>query len=119
MTEGVFPLIIETGMGVDLTGDDATKAAVRAVEDAIHRVLFPRMRDVLPGNDRANMRVEVTIAVPDPGPVDTDVVAGVFPYGRVSVRAVEGGLRQPNGLVDDDGQEGVTLIAVALIAVGW
>ena len=48
MSDSVFPLIIETGIGVDLTGDDATKAALRAVEDTIRRVLFPRMRDVLP-----------------------------------------------------------------------
>ena len=108
MSEGVFPLILETGIGVDLTGDDATKAAVRAVDDTIRRVLFPRMRDLLPDGDRANMRVEATIAVP-----------GRFPYGQVAVRAVEGGHRQPNGLIGDDGTEGAILVAVAVIAVGW
>ena len=51
MSPSVFPLIVETGMGVDLTGDDPTKAALRAVEDTIRRVLFPRMRDLLPGGD--------------------------------------------------------------------
>ncbi len=119
MSEGVFPLIIETGIGVDLTGDDATKAATRAVEDTIRRVLFPRMRDVLPGGDRAAMRVEATIAVPGPERVDTEAVRSRFPYGQVSVRAVEGGHRQPNGLIDDAGHEGVILVAVAVISVGW
>jgi uncharacterized protein (TIGR02058 family) len=119
MTEGVFPLIIETGIGVDLTGDDATKAAIRSVEDTIRRVLFPRMRDVLPGGDRAAMRVEATIAVPGPERVDTEAVRSRFPYGQVSVRAVEGGHRQPNGLIDDAGHEGAILVAVAVISVGW
>ena len=119
MTDGVFPLIIETGFGVDLTGDDATKAAVRAVDDTIRRVLFPRMRDVLPGGDRANMRVDATIAVPGADRVDLEIVRGRFPYGKVSVRAVEGGHRQPNGLIDDHGVEGVILVAVAVISVGW
>lgn len=119
MTDSVFPLIIETGIGVDLTGDDATKAAMRAVEDTIRRVLFPRMRDVLPGGDRANMRVEATIAVPGADRVDTDAVRAKFPYGQVTVTAVEGGHRQPNGLIGDDGREGVILVAVAVISVGW
>ncbi len=119
MTNGTFPLIIETGIGVDLTGDDATKAALRAVDDTIRRVLFPGIRDVLPGGDRANMRVEATIAVAGADRVDTDAVRARFPYGQVSVRAVEGGHRQPNGLMDDDGTEGVILVAVAVIAVGW
>ncbi len=119
MSDGVFPLIIETGIGVDLTGDDATKAAVRAVEDTIRRVLFPRLRDVLPDGERANMRVEATIAVPGADRVDTDDVRGRFPYGRVTVRVVEGGHRQPNGLIAEDGTEGVILVAVAVIAVGW
>ena len=119
MTDSVFPLIIETGIGVDLTGDDATKAAMRAVEDTIRRVLFPRMRDVLPGGDRANMRVEATIAVPGADRVDTDAVRTKFPYGQVTVTAVEGGHRQPNGLIGDDGREGVILVAVAVVSVGW
>ncbi|MFM9098611.1 MAG: Lin0512 family protein, partial [Phycisphaerales bacterium] len=102
-----------------MASSDATKAAVRAVEDTIRRVLFPRMRDVLPDGDRANMRVEATIAVPGADRVDVDDVCGRFPYGKVTVRAVEGGHRQPNGLIGDDGTEGVILVAVAVIAVGW
>ncbi len=119
MTDGIFPLIIETGIGVDLTGGDATKAAIRAVEDTIRRVLFPRLQELLPGKDRANMRVEATIAVPGADRVDIDAVRARFPYGKVTVTTVEGGHRQPNGLRNDSGQEGVILIAVAVISVHW
>jgi hypothetical protein len=37
----------------------------------------------------------------------------------VTVRAVDGGHRQPNGLIGDDGLEGAILVAVAVISVGW
>lgn len=119
MSDHVFPLILETGIGVDLHGADATKAAVRAVQDTIRRVSFPGLPALLPGGDRANMRVDVTIAVPDPVAVDTDAVKAVLPYGRITVTAVVGGLRAPNGMQDEDGSDGRILIAVALIAVGW
>lgn len=119
MSEHVFPLILETGIGVDLHGADPTKAAVRAVEDTIRRVSFPGLAAVLPGGDRASMRVDVTVAVPDPTAVDTDAVKAVLPYGRITVTAVTGGLIAPNGMTDDDGRDGRILIAVVLIAVGW
>lgn len=119
MTDSVFPLLIETGIGVDLTGGDPTKAALRAVEDSIRRVIFPGMQHLLPGNDRANMRVEATIAVPCPEQVDIAAVQAMFPYGTVKVTAVAGGHQQTNGLFDDDGNECLILVAVAVIAVGW
>ncbi len=119
MTDSVFPLLIETGIGVDLTGGDPTKAALRAVEDSIRRVFFPGMQHLLPGNDRANMRVEATIAVPCPEQVNVAAVQATFPYGTVKVTAVAGGHQQPNGLFDDDGNECLILVAVAVIAVGW
>lgn len=110
----VFPLVYELGLGVDLHGEDATKAARRAVQEAIRRVSFPGLAAVLPDGDRANMRVEVTVAVPGAATVRTEEVAAELPYGRVTVRAVEGGLAHPSGLGAGD-----LIAAVALIAVGW
>jgi hypothetical protein len=51
--------------------------------------------------------------------VNLETVRGRFPYGQVTVRAVDGGHRQPNGLIGDDGLEGAILVAVAVISVGW
>ena len=85
------------GLGVDLVGEDATKAARRAVREAIGRTSLPGVRDLIPSRDRADMRVDVTIAVPGHEGVDAGAVAAEFPYGRVSVRAEAGGLRMPNG----------------------
>lgn len=86
--------ITEMGMGVDVHGRDATKAAKRAVSDAIrHSSLgFFRMIDKT-AND---MFVDVTIGVPYPEAVDTDAVARELPYGTVTVTAVKGGLEIPS-----------------------
>jgi uncharacterized protein (TIGR02058 family) len=85
--------ITEMGMGVDVHGRDATKAARRAVSDAIrHSSLgFFRMLGKSPGD----MFVDVTIGVPDPSGVDTAAVAQELPYGTVQVTAVKGGLEIP------------------------
>jgi uncharacterized protein (TIGR02058 family) len=85
--------ITEMGMGVDVHGRDATKAARRAVSDAIRHasIGFPRMV----GKTAKDMFVDVTIGVPDPGSVDTATVAKELPYGTVTVTAVKGGLEIP------------------------
>lgn len=83
-------IILETGSGNDLYGEDYTKAACRAVQDALHHssiVLF-RTLDV----DHRTMRVQVTIGVKEPDKVDTDVVAAELPRGYAQVTAVRGGL---------------------------
>src|ERR1700720_2915343 len=61
--------ITEMGMGVDVHGKDATKAARRAVSDAIRHSSLGFFRMV--GKTSADMFVDVTIGVPDPGSVDT------------------------------------------------
>jgi uncharacterized protein (TIGR02058 family) len=116
--ESVFPAFIEMGLGVDLHGEDATKAARRAVREAIGRNSLPGMWTLLPDADLSRMRVEVTVAVPDPDAVDADAVAAEFPYGAISVSAVPGGARVPNGNVRDGGS-GMLICAVAVISVGW
>ena len=81
------------GMGVDVHGGDSTKAARRAVSDAIRHSsisFFP-----LVGQTRDDMFVDVTVAVPDPDGVDIAAVAKELPYGKVTVTAVKGGLEVP------------------------
>jgi uncharacterized protein (TIGR02058 family) len=85
--------ITEMGMGVDVHGKDATKAARRAVSDAIRHSSLGFFRMV--GKTSADMFVDVTIGVPDPGSVDTAAVAKDLPYGTVTVTAVKGGLEIP------------------------
>jgi uncharacterized protein (TIGR02058 family) len=100
------PYVLEFGMGVDLHGGDSTKAACRAVFDAIHHSSLPLLREI---EERGGeMLVEVTVGVPDAASVDIETVKRELPHGLITVRAVEGGLRVP----DRD-----TLIASAAIVV--
>ena len=85
--------ITEMGMGVDVHGKDATKAAKRAVSDAIRHSSLGFVRFV--GKTPHDMFVDVTIGVPDPDAVDTSAVAKELPYGTVTVTAVKGGLEIP------------------------
>ena len=103
-------VILELGAGNDLHGGDYTKAAVRAVEDAIHHSSLPLIRTL--GLDPRNMRVEVTIGVQQPSKVDTETVKSALPHGQVTVHVVKGGLD-----VAEDETGDVAVIASAGVAV--
>ena len=83
-------IILEMGMGNDLYGEDYTKAACRAVEDAIRHSSLILFRSL--GFDHADMQVKVTIGVQQPAKVDSAVVAQRLPRGKAEVTAVKGGL---------------------------
>ncbi|SDL96218.1 conserved hypothetical protein [Modicisalibacter muralis] len=102
-------IILEMGTGNDLYGEDYTKAACRAVQDALHHssiVLFKSL-----GIEHRAMRVQVTIGVQEPERVDTKVVAAELPRGRAEVSVVHGGLD-----VHDPGNATTHVIATAAIA---
>lgn len=101
-------LILEMGTGNDLYGGDYTKAACRAVHDALHHssiVLFKSL-----GYDHQTMRVQVTIGVQEPEKVDLAVVSAELPRGRAEVTAVFGGLN-----VHDADQQTTHVIATAAV----
>src|SRR3954447_11079069 len=101
--------ITEMGMGVDVHGKDSTKAARRAVSDAIRHSSIGFFRMV--GKTSKDMFVDVTIAVPDPEAVDTAAVAKELPYGMITVTAVKGGLDIP----DASGGDAITIANAAVI----
>ena len=103
-------VILEMGTGNDLHGGDYTKAATRAVQDALHHSSLTMIRTL--GVDKKDVQVNVTIGVQKPDSVDTDAVKATLPVGTVSVRAVHGGL----DVAHDDGDD-VAVIASAAIEV--
>ena len=86
--------ITEMGMGVDVHGGDYTKAATRAVSDALRHSSLNFFEAA--GKTRDDMHVEVVIAVADPDAVDTAAIAAEVPYGTVTVSPVSGGLDVPS-----------------------
>jgi uncharacterized protein (TIGR02058 family) len=78
------------GTGNDLYGEDYTKAACRAVDDALHHSSLILFRSL--GFDHADMDVRVTIAVQNPEKVDQAIVAAKLPRGNATVKVVKGGL---------------------------
>lgn len=83
-------IILEMGTGNDLYGMDYTKAAIRAVHDALHHSSIVLFRSL--NYDHQDMRVQVTVGVQEPDLVDCERVAQELPRGRAEVSAVFGGL---------------------------
>jgi uncharacterized protein (TIGR02058 family) len=103
-------VILELGTGNDLHGKDYTKAALRAVQDALHHSSLAFLRSLnIPA---AAMHVEVVIGVQQPDQVDKDRIKASLPHGTVTVRVVKGGLDVP-----DEERGDIAVIASAGINV--
>jgi uncharacterized protein (TIGR02058 family) len=109
-TKGKTRLILEMGSGNDLQGADYTKAALRAVQDALHHSSLSFIKSLK--IDRSKVDVEVTIGVQKPEQVDLERIKASLPLGNVTVRAVKGGLDVP-----DPDHNDAAVIASAAIAV--
>jgi uncharacterized protein (TIGR02058 family) len=103
-------VILEMGTGNDLHGADYTKAAIRAVHDALHHSSLSMIRSL--DLDSKAMQVEVTIGVQKPDRVDAAAVKTTLPRGLVTVRVVKGGLDVPQ-----EGAHDLVVIASAAVAV--
>ena len=119
--EPKFPqtlMFVEVGFGVDQHGDskDATKAAIRAVRNAIEFNSIPGVIEHIPGG-RQEMMIHCKLGVPavvdsknddtnnfhQTMPVDVLHVAKVFPYGKLlPIEIVLGGLDFPTGRVVEE-----------------
>ena len=86
--------ILEMGFGTDQYGQDYTKAAIRAVDDAIRKVAIPMFGSL--GISTDQMRVQVTVGVEEPEALDLAAITNHMPRGRAQVRAVKGGLNVKN-----------------------
>ncbi|MEW9668576.1 Lin0512 family protein [Ammoniphilus sp. 3BR4] len=115
-------MFIEIGMGIDLHGQNVTKAAVRAVQNAIHHNSMPGLRSVLPGNDLHNMKVHVRLAVPaDKDKLDLSAVEAELPYGQVSFEVVDGGMLTTSGVViaEKEDKNDLAYVVIASVEVGY
>lgn len=129
-------LFVQTGFGVDQHGDrtreGATKAAVRAVRNAIEFNAIPGAIESIPGG-RNEMLIQVKLGVPprrtesrverlEPMAIDLSHVAKVFPYGRLMpIEVVVGGLSFPTGrIVCELGDvDDIAICVAASVSIGY
>ena len=102
-------MVLEIGMGTDIRGADYTKAAVRALRDALWHNSLSVAKAL--GQPTDSMRVEVLIGVPKPERVNTAEVLAVLPHGTGTVKVVEGGLEIRN----DEGTDSTVIAQAAAI----
>ena len=96
--------LTEMGMGVDVHGRDYTKAACRAVSDALRHSSLNFFKAL--GKSHEDMRITVKVAVSEPEKIDVKRIASEIPYGSVTVEPSKGGL-------DIDSENGLDPIVVA------
>jgi uncharacterized protein (TIGR02058 family) len=115
-------LFIQAGTGMDVHGQDVTKAAVRAAENAIWYNSMPGIEKILPDGNVENMKVTVRLAVPlDREKVDVEKVKEAIPYGTVEVDVTNGGMATSSGVILDDEEDDNDLMYMvnASVEVGY
>jgi uncharacterized protein (TIGR02058 family) len=126
---------VQVGFGVDQHGEnDATKAATRAVRNAIEFNSIPGVVEAIPGG-RRDMLIQVKLGIPavasrptdsslpqEPMKVDPLQIAKVFPYGRLlPIEMVVGGLSFATGrLVPELGDtDDLAVCVAACVSIGY
>lgn len=102
--------IVELGTGADLHGLDVTKAACRAVKDAVSRSCLCGLVEILDRRRFEGVHVEVLVACPTPTQVDTEALKAQIPIGTKSVRVVPGGMQAAGICVDAFGRDCDTIV---------
>lgn len=90
MTGELKRVALEMGSGVALHSGDYTKAAVRAVEDAVRNSSLTMFRSL--GIDPQTMHIDLHLAARQPESIDLDTVCKVLPFGTVTPKVIKGGL---------------------------
>jgi len=110
--------IVELGTGVDLHGMNVTKAACRAVRDAIGRSCLCGLVEILGKTQLQEVYVDVLIACPFPDQLDMEAVKAEVPIGVKTVRAEFGGMQAAGLCVAQFGEDCATiLVANAAVTV--
>lgn len=120
MMEHLF--FIQIGMGIDLHGQDVNRAAVRAVQNAIHHNSMPGLRSVLPGKTLDRMKVHVRLAVPcDKEKINEELIRRQLPFGEVTVEVTDGGMLTRSGVIlpEKGDQNDLIYVVIAAVEVGY
>lgn len=118
------PYAIEFGLGVDLHGQDPTRAAIKAVKNAVQHVSLPGMRQIAGVTDTSSqVYIDITLGVPPSlaDRVDLAQVEQAVPFGRRTARVVPGGLMGSSGVVvpsmGDTSDQAVAVVAALTVSL--
>lgn len=109
--------VVELGMGADLHGGDVTKAACRAVRDAVSRSCLCGLFEIADIKDPNEMHVEVKLGCPYPEKINADEVLNVIPFGTKTLSCAVGGLAVKGLSVASLGEGDTIVVAVAALTV--
>ena len=113
--------LLENGTGVDLHGKDETKAAQRAVKDAISHSSMIGLGALFKIGSLAELEdalmVDVTIATPTPDSVDEEAVLGVLPEGKRRINIIKGGMMWPTEDTEEDAKSHTVVMVNTIIVV--
>ncbi|MFK7902891.1 MAG: Lin0512 family protein [Nitratireductor sp.] len=100
-------MVMELGMGTDIQGGDYTKAATRAVHNALRQNSLSVYEAF--GVSRDEMKVTIIIGAQQPDKVDKAAVAAMLPYGSATVEVEFGGMDTPKEGAASDNKDNATL----------
>ena len=101
--------ITEMGLGVDVHGSDYTKAAKRAVSDALRHSSLNFFE--VTGKSPDDMHIEVVLGASPRGVIDSEEIVKAIPYGTVTVTVVPGGL----DVAAPNGKDQLTMVNAAIL----
>lgn len=116
--------VIEFGMGTDFHGQSVTRAAQKAIRDAVSRSCLSGLQELLGFSvDEMSERVllKVTIAVSRPEDVDMLALEKYLPIGKKEFAIIKGGLKVKGieisefGDTDDSIESVIACIEVCII----
>jgi len=109
--------IIEIGTGIDMHGGNVTKAAQKAIKDAVSHSCLCGLFDILNIKDPNQMHIHVKVACPYPEKLDHEEVLKAVPFGSTQMEAVWGGLPVRGLDLPQLGEGDTIVVAVAALTV--
>lgn len=114
--------LVEVGVGIDLHGEDETKAARRAVKDAISHSSMVGLGQLFKVGSFSELEdalmVDVTIATPNPEKIEEDSVLSVLPEGKKRISVVKGGVRFPTGSTMEEARtHGIVMVNAVIVVL--
>jgi uncharacterized protein (TIGR02058 family) len=113
--------LVEIGTGVDLHGEDETKAAKRAVKDAISHSSMVGLGQLFKIGSFKDLEdalmVDVTIAAPNPEKVNGDDVLSTLPEGKRRISVIKGGMKFPVKSTKEEASTHPIVLVNAIIVV--